>query len=73
MPRQALPLALLAILTSACTSAPIQYQAVPAEARSAARIAPGCIQLADGWHCQELVPASKAGSMDRQRVPGILL
>jgi hypothetical protein len=46
---------------------------VPAGVRSAAMIAPGCIQLADGWHCQELVPASKAESMDRQRVPGILL
>lgn len=73
MPRQALLLALLAILTSGCTSAPIQNQAVPTEVRSAARIAPGCIQLADGWHCQELVPASKAEPMDRQRVPGILL
>lgn len=73
MPRHALSLALFAILTSGCTSAPIQNQPVPAEVKSAAKVAPGCILLTTGWHCQELVPASKAKARDRQRVPGILL
>lgn len=73
MPRHALPLALFVILTSGCTSGPIQNQGVPVEVRSAARIVPGCIQIADGLHCQELVPAPKTHTVDRQRVPGIML
>jgi len=73
MLRQALPLLLLATLTSGCASGPTQALPVQVDPKPAARIAPACMKLAGEWHCQELVPAGRGAATDRQRVPGILL
>ncbi len=73
MMRYTLSTLLSAALLAGCTSTPAKIQPETTEALADKRIMPACIQLADGLHCQVLVPASKAEPLNRQRVPGILL